>query len=173
MPMRRVHAEHPSKALDFATSSNPSPTAALSTRIQTRAVHLCASRGSACRATVSPECGSSTPVAVPKNSATADVRQGQKVPLWTTGSTSPCQPRVQPRSRTLPGNKHGSSAHPDTRIRHPQPQRNLADCGGARLTLHRRGRQLQFPDGRPGPAPDGAKGVAVVTCPSSPGLEPE
>lgn len=46
MPMRRVHAEHPSKTPDFATGSNLGPTTTSSTRIQTRAARSCASGGS-------------------------------------------------------------------------------------------------------------------------------
>ena len=86
----------------------------------------------------------------------------------TRGGRFPCQARAQPRSAGLRDNKCGSRAGIAHREANFKCRRWLRLREGFRQGLDRhrlRRRPLRLPEGRPGPAPCGAKGVAVVTCP--------
>ena len=87
----------------------------------------------------------------------------------TRGSRFACQPRMQPRSEPSLQNKSCSSTLLNPVNRHAQRHVFDGACGRARLTRHSARCPLRTPEGSPGPLPCwGSKGVAVVTCPSSP-----
>ena len=93
-------------------------------------------------------------------------------PCWTRGRRFACQARMQPRSAALrdtkwplSGRRVGASAtgNPGFMPSHCHACIDLQ----ATFVIHYR-----FPRANLGPLHRGAKGVAVVTCPSSPGPEP-
>ena len=125
--------------------------------------------------TVAPDVASSTQGAGSRCGTTQRPTARRSPRPVTRGGRFPCQPRMNARSAALRDNKRGSRRLPgrQSAIRKDRRCRALVRrCRPGALTNPPRWRQLRFPDGRPGHAPCGAKGVAVVTCPSSPGLGP-
>ena len=104
--------------------------------------------------------------------STAGEPPALSAPCWTRGRRFACQARMQPRSAALrdtkwplSGRRVGASAtgNPGFMPSHCHACIDLQ----APFVIHYR-----FPRANLGPLHQGAEGVAVVTCPSSPGPEP-
>ena len=125
-----------------------------------------------CVTTVSPEPHSSTPVERQRAATRSGLFRRRAHRRWTRGRAFPCQARMRPRFAARRDTKSPLSRHPvpatatGNRCFMPSHCHTLLDLQ-ALLVIHYR-----LPRAILGPLHRGAKGVAVVTCPSSPGPEP-